>query len=163
MDRFGESRCQNIKISHGIETPHPTQTACIIYCWHSLPHNSFACLPLHQVLSDQRLALENTVIQNGLEQAHGWTLGDAHKAVLGLILVGHFPLSMLWFDTCVQCGHLVGDSCSPNLQTLLLVSCTPLEFTETNSQVLVSVFSSFLLYPFCGSWKHLVFLCTLSP
>lgn len=53
-DRLGESRCQNIKISHGIETPHPTQTACIIYYWHSLPCNSFISLPLHQVLSDQR-------------------------------------------------------------------------------------------------------------
>lgn len=54
-DRFGKSRCQNIKISHGI-IPCPTQTAGMFYCWHSLPGNSFTSLPLHQVLSDQRVA-----------------------------------------------------------------------------------------------------------
>lgn len=40
--------------------------------------------------------LENTVMQNGLKQAHGLTLEIVlYRAELGSILVGHFQLNML--------------------------------------------------------------------
>lgn len=70
---------------------------------------------------------------------------------------------VIWWYLCAAWMFSGRGSCFPNLQTLLLVSCTPLELTETNPQVLVSAFSSFLLYPFCGSWKHLVFFMYLFP
>lgn len=163
-DRFGKSKCQNIKISHGIEIPCPTQTAGMIYCWHSLPGNSFTSLPLHQVLSDQRVAFRRQ------QSRLAW---NRHKFWLwGMSCTGLGWAPSLWVTSRSVCCDLIlvcsrdiwwESGCSPNLQASLLVSCTPLEFTETNSQVLTSAFSSFLFCLFARSRKHLVILCTISP
>lgn len=69
------------------------------------------------------------------------------------------PYCVIWWPLCAAWKLDGRGSCSPNLQTLLLVSWTLLEFTETNFQVPACALSSFLLYLFCRSWKHLV----LSP
>lgn len=48
---------------------------------------------------------ENTVMQNGLKQAHGLTLGDVlYRAELDSILVGHFPFNMLCDLVMLMCS-----------------------------------------------------------